>query len=225
MLTLKNWKIPCHYEVLSKKKKKKQAEIKSCVLYCPIPLKSKAADLIYTEQWQYHYPCPMGNDVMRKFLQQKLKWEGGGLWISSDITWRTVCQQHDTSFLPTIVCLAQTSASHLQRGSQRGGKNTTVRLRRQSLLPSCLFLTNQTLGGKKWWKRKKRNECERGENRERQRLTHGQLTGDTNPKIMLIFPPLSLAKCFHTTPFICGGRDVNLFSGWQWALSVWFLGN
>lgn len=181
----------------------------------------------FTEQWHISIslPLPHGQQCYEESLTRKLKQEGRGLWITNDITWRTVCQQHDTSFLPTIVCLAQTPASHIQRGSQRGGKNTTVRLRRQSLLPSCLFLKNQTLGGKKRGKRKKRNECERGENRERQRLTHGQLTGDTNPKIMLIFPPLSLAKCFHTTPFICGGRDVNLFSGWQWALSVWFLGN
>lgn len=64
-------------------------------------------------------------------------------------------------------------------------------------------------------------EKERGE----ERLTHGQLTGDTNQKIMLILLPLSPAKCFHTTPFMCGGRDVNLFSKGQWALSVWFLGN
>jgi len=156
---------------------------------------------------------------------KKLKWDGRGLRISSDITWRTVCQQHDTSFLLTIVCFAQTSAYYLQRGSQRGGKNTTVRLRQQSLLPSCLFLTNQTLGGKIWGKWKKRKWV-------RERRKQGEAEAhtwtayrDTNPKIMLIFPPLSLVKCFHTTPFICGGRDVNLFSGWQWALSVWFLGN
>lgn len=51
--------------------------------------------------------------------------------------------------------------------------------------------------------------------RQRQWLTHGQLIGDTNPQIMLIFLLLSCAKCFYTTPFICGGRDVNLFSGWH----------
>lgn len=115
---------------------------------------------------------------------------------------------------PTDVRLTQTAACYRPKGSQRGGKNATTRL---SLFPPCCFLQKQTLEEKKQEKGKGKSECGRRENRERQRqrLTHGQLIRDTNPQIMLIFLPLSRAKCFHTTPFICGGRDVNLFSGWH----------
>ena len=43
--------------------------------------------------------------------------------------------------------------------------------------------------------------------------THRQLTDDTNQKIMLIWAALCPAKCFRTTPFMCGRGDVNLFTG------------
>lgn len=45
VLTLNDRKIPWHYDFL--KINKKQVELKSCVLYCPVPFKSKAADSIY----------------------------------------------------------------------------------------------------------------------------------------------------------------------------------
>lgn len=96
--------------------------------------------------------------------------------------------------------------------------NCSLLLQRPGLAYSCRPASSKNRLESRRSKRRERGKVNVGEEkteRRRQRLTHGQLIGDTNPQIMLIFLSLSCAKCFHTTPFICGGRDVNLFSGWH----------
>lgn len=68
-----------------------------------------------------------------------------------------------------------------------------------------------------------RLRVERASEREREREKKGgRLTGDTNPKIMVIFPPLSRREMFWYYAFYVRKQGCEPL---HWALSVWFLGN